>query len=172
MAIRYGYPKGHEDVEALAEVILAERLTARELPNSYMDDAELLNAMKPRAAAILASDWLASHDAALIEQARAEGKAEADAAWVAKVEALAAVPYGSPDWGVLVDGVRHLPGPSLRALIPADAATTLDEVRAQAKAEGLREWIAEWPTTPDDGTFLWTVARDGLARADRIGGAL
>ena len=48
------------DVEALAEVILAERLVARELPNDYMDDAELLEAMKPRARAVLASDWLAS----------------------------------------------------------------------------------------------------------------
>ena len=39
---------------------------------------------------------------------------------------------------------------------------------AEVKAEGLREWIAEWPTTPDDGTFLADVARDGLARADRL----
>lgn len=37
---------------------------------------------------------------------------------------------------------------------------------AKVKAEALREWIAEWPTTPDDGTFLADVARDGLARAD------
>lgn len=40
---------------------------------------------------------------------------------------------------------------------------------AKVKAEALREWIAEWPTTPDDGTFLAYVARDGLARADRLG---
>ena len=39
---------------------------------------------------------------------------------------------------------------------------------AEVAAEALREWIAEWPTTPDDGTFLADVARDGLARADRL----
>lgn len=38
----------------------------------------------------------------------------------------------------------------------------------EVKAEALREWIAEWPTTPSDGTFLADVARDGLARADRL----
>ena len=32
-------------------------------------------------------------------------------------------------------------------------------------AEALREWIAEWPTTPSDGTFLADVARNGLERA-------
>lgn len=65
------------DVEALAEVILAERLVARELPNDYMDDAELLEAMKPRARAVLASDWLASLLAATADRARREGAAEA-----------------------------------------------------------------------------------------------
>jgi hypothetical protein len=40
--------------------------------------------------------------------------------------------------------------------------------RERAKAEALREWISEWPTTPGDGTFLGEVARDGLGRADRI----
>ena len=52
----------------------------------------------------------------------------------------------------------------------ADAALSLLPGRSEAKvkAEALREWIAEWPTTPDDGTFLADVARDGLARADRL----
>jgi hypothetical protein len=42
------------------------------------------------------------------------------------------------------------------------------EVERAAAVKALRDWIGEWPTTPDDGTFLADVARDGLARADRI----
>lgn len=38
----------------------------------------------------------------------------------------------------------------------------------EVQAEALRDWIREWPTTPGDGTFLADVARDGLARADRL----
>ena len=29
---------------------------------------------------------------------------------------------------------------------------------SEVKGEALREWIAEWPTTPDDGTFLAQIA--------------
>jgi hypothetical protein len=81
-------PPAAGDVEGLARVILAERLTARELPNSYMDDGDLLAAMKPRAEAILASDWLRAHDAVRdavvaerITQAKAEALREAAARW-------------------------------------------------------------------------------------------
>jgi hypothetical protein len=35
-------------------------------------------------------------------------------------------------------------------------------------ARALREWIAEWPASPGDGSFLGDVARDGLDRADRL----
>lgn len=47
-------------------------------------------------------------------------------------------------------------------------APVLDAARRKARAAELRAWISEWPTTTGDGTFLATVARDGLARADRI----
>lgn len=49
----------------------------------------------------------------------------------------------------------------------ARAALALFPARTEAevKAEALREWIAEWPTAPSDGTFLADVARNGLERA-------
>ena len=50
--------------------------------------------------------------------------------------------------------------------VVGSTAPAQDERAIAAKA--LRDWISEWPTTPDDGTFLASVARDGLARADRI----
>lgn len=100
---------------------------------------------------------IASHDAALIEQARAEGKAEADAAWAARVEAVAADRWENFDGSeVTVDG------PAFRALLPADS-TALDEVRARAKAEALRE-VADWLNGPKfpDGTGDWL---DGVCDA-------
>lgn len=48
------------------------------------------------------------------------------------------------------------------------ARVDLEAAAPLLRAEALREWIAEWPTVPGDGTFLADVARDGLSRADRI----
>lgn len=38
----------------------------------------------------------------------------------------------------------------------------------EVAAKALRNWITEWPVSPGDRDFLGSVARDGLARADRI----
>lgn len=71
----------------------------------------------------------------MIEQARAEGKAEADAAWTAKVVALADLPTPGPSLMCMSPKDRDDQWrTAIRALIPADP-TALDEVRAQAKAE-------------------------------------
>lgn len=47
--------------------------------------------------------------AARVQQAKAE-----------RDEALADTQYGSRDWGLLHDGVRHVPFPALRAALDAD----------------------------------------------------
>lgn len=130
------------------------------------------------AKAVLASDWLASHDAALIEagkealadalhpefgtewrepdgiiwkaaqQARAEGKAEADAAWVAKVEALAdEIDRHDYTPECMDDGHRCgecVTAEAIRALIPAEAATTLAARDAKVRRDALNEAEVRW----------------------------
>lgn len=130
VAIRYGYPaKGREDAEALAHALRASDPTAIRSWDAIGEKARGL--WREDAERFLASDWLARHDAALIEQARAEGKAEADAAWAAKVELILTRESAAN----MDDRSQHLVGLIHAALIPADAATALDQVRAQAKAE-------------------------------------
>ena len=72
------------------------------------------------------------------------------------------------DW----ESIAYAPFHTAAIMYGAQATAVLDLLpgrsEAEVKAEALREWIAEWPTTPDDGTFLADVARDGLARADRL----
>lgn len=74
--------------------------------------------------------------------------------------ARAQAKYGLPGW----DDAPEV----FRTMAREDSASALAAVIPQVKAAALREWIAEWPTTPDDNTFLARVADDGLRRADRI----
>lgn len=62
----------------------------------------------------------------------------------------------------------HEPGCGLVPLVDLSTLPGWDVLKAKVKAEALREWIDGWPTTPDDGTFLASVARDGRARADEL----
>lgn len=115
--------------------------------------------------------WLAAHTPPAL--ADREGPAGGDEAGVRALSSVLAqhqrlVSTGGcwcGDWPqpehdvTWMDHVAEAQSVALAAVRAPDAG-----LRA-AKAEALREWIAEWPTTPGDGTFLADVARDGLARA-------
>ena len=49
-----------------------------------------------------------------------------------------------------------------------DALTVLAAVVPAIQAQALRDWIAEWPTTPDRTFRLADAAFEGLHRADLI----
>lgn len=77
---------------------------------------------------------------------------------------LDCLPYSNiPDWGDVALLMQSMDAAGLLATPTHDAAVA---------ARALREWIADWPTTPGDGTFLNTavaLARDLIDAAKAHG---